>query len=153
MDSERYIEATIDGVTYKFPEELHYSKDGLWVSVNGQIGRVGVGDYLYRCISPSLSFIEAHPPGTEVRQGEAMGSFELVKAEVPIPSPVTGIIEEINDDLMSNLWLLDSDPYGEGWLAFFRLSDFASDRRDLMDADAYRAMLEMTVKPSLADER
>jgi len=51
-------------------------------------------------------------------------------------------MEEINEELESNLWLLVSDLYGEGWLALFSLTDFAADRQNLMDADSYRAMLE-----------
>jgi len=87
--------------------------------------------------------VQRHPVTlTEVKQGEEMGNFDMVKVDMPIPSPVSGVIEEINEELESNLWLLHSDFYGEGWLALFRLTDFAADRQNLMDAEAYRAMLE-----------
>jgi len=143
LDSERYVEVTIDGIIYKFREDVYYSDDGLWVALDGELARVGVGDHLCRSISPSLNFIELHPPGTKVRQGEEMGNFDMVKVDMPIPSPVSGVIEEINEELESNLWLLDSDPYGEGWLALFDLTDFITDRRNLLDVDAYRTILEV----------
>lgn len=153
MRPERYVEATIDSITYKFREDFYYSGDGLWVAVDGSFGRIGVGDHLYHLISPGLNFIELRRPGTEVQQGEEMGNFDMVKVDMPIPCPVSGVIEEINEELESNLWLLDSDPYGEGWLALFSLTDFAADRQNLMDAHAYRAMLEMTAKSPPVHER
>ena len=153
MKPETYIEATIDGITYKFREDFYYSTDGLWVAVVGSRGRIGVGDHLYRSISPSLSFIELRRPGSEVQQGKEMGNFDMVKVDMPIPSPVSGVIEEINEGLESNLWLLDSDPYGEGWLALFTLTDFTGDRQNLMDARAYCTMLEMAAKSPRVNER
>lgn len=144
MDSDRYVEVTIRGVAYKLREDVYYSADGLWVAVNEELARVGVGDHLCRSISPSLNFIELRRPGTKVRQGEQMGSFDMVKVDMPIPSPVSGIIEETNEELESNLWLLDSDPYGRGWLALINLTDFVADQQGLLDAHAYRTMLEVT---------
>jgi glycine cleavage system H protein len=136
------VEADIHGVEYTFRDDVYYSSDGLWVAVEGELGRVGIGDYLYRLISPNLNLIALRPAGTEVRQGEQMGSFDLVKADVAIPSPVSGVIEEINDELENHLWLVDGDRYGQGWLAVFRLTHFTEDRETLLDVHAYRAMLE-----------
>lgn len=149
MHWERYVETTIDGLTYRFPEAAYYSADGLWVAVDGQYARVGVADYVCRCISPSLNFIEPRGPGTEVRQGEDMGRFDLVTIDVPILSPVSGVIQEINDELISNLWLLDSDPYGEGWLALVSLTDFAADRESLLDAQGYLDVLREAARSSM----
>jgi arsenate reductase len=149
---DKMDEVIIDGVTYHFREDVHYSADGLWVAVDGQVARVGVGDHLRESISPGLSFIELREAGTRVKQGEEMGSFDMVKADVPILSPVSGIIRGINEELVSNLWLLDQDPYGQGWLAVFDLTNFAADRVSLLDVHAYRAMLRVgleTRKPIL----
>ncbi|MCJ7619456.1 MAG: hypothetical protein MUP64_04470 [Anaerolineae bacterium] len=137
------MEATIHGVVYTFREDVYYSADGLWVAVDGELARVGIGDRLYGVISPNLNLIALRPPGTEVRQGEEMGSFDLVKADVAIPSPVSGVIEEINEELESHLWLVDTDRYNKGWLAVFRLTHFTTDRENLLDVHAYRAMLEV----------
>ena len=137
------MEATIDGVMYTFREDVYYSADGLWVAVDGELARVGVGDWLYRLISPNLNLIALRPPGTEVRQGEEMGIFDMVKADVAIPSPVSGVIEEINEELESHLWLVDTDRYDKGWLAVFQLTQFTTDRENLLDVHAYRAMLEV----------
>jgi len=152
LDWERYVEVTIDGITYRFRDDVYYSADGLWVAVNGELARVGVGDHLCRSISPSLNLIELRHPGSRIRQGEEMGNLDMVKVDIPIPSPVSGLIKEINEELESNLWLLDSDPYGEGWLVLFSLTDFTTDRQNLLDVNAYRTMLEATSKSSLADE-
>jgi len=73
LDSERYVEVTIDGIIYKFREDVYYSDDGLWVALDGELARVGVGDHLCRSISPSLNFIELHP---EFRQIVLHGSGE-----------------------------------------------------------------------------
>ncbi|MDH4208381.1 MAG: hypothetical protein OEV76_05870 [Anaerolineae bacterium] len=144
------MEATIHGVVYTFREDVYYSAAGLWVAVDGDLARVGIGDCLYHAISPNLNLIALRPPGTEVRQGEEMGSFDLVKADVAIPSPVSGVIEEINEELESHLWLVDSDRYNKGWLAVFRLTHFTTDRENLLDVHAYRAMLEVEGEASSA---
>ncbi len=140
------LEITIRGVTYHFREDVYYSADGLWVDVEEQVGRVGVGDHLREAISPGLSLIELCRPGTQIRQGEQMGIFDLVKADVPILCPVSGVVEGTNEELVSNLWLLDQDPYGRGWLAVVRLTDFAADRGTLLDVVAYCATLEARVE-------
>jgi glycine cleavage system H protein len=137
------VEATIHGVVYTFREDVYYSAAGLWVAVGGDLARVGIGDCLYHAISPNLNLIALRPPGTEVRQGEEMGSFDMVKADIAIPSPVSGVIEEINEELESHLWLVDTDRYNRGWLAVFRLTQFTTDRENLLDVHDYRAMLEV----------
>jgi glycine cleavage system H protein len=147
LDSKNCVEVTIDGITYKFREDVYYSADGLWVAVDEDSARVGVADHLYRSISPGLNFIELPRPGTEVKQGEEMGSFDMVKVDMPILSPVSGVIEEVNEELEGNLWLVDSDRYGEGWLTLVHLAEFDSDRRNLLDVDAYRSLLETETKP------
>lgn len=144
------MEATIDGVVYTLREDVYYSAAGLWVAVDGELARVGIGDCLYHAISPNLNLIALRPPGTEVGQGEEMGSFDLVKADVAIPSPVSGVIEEINEELESHLWLVDSDRYNKGWLAVFRLTHFTTDRGNLLDVHAYHAMLEVEGEASSA---
>jgi glycine cleavage system H protein len=78
-----------------------------------------------------------------------MGRFDLVRIDVPILSPVSGVIQEINDELISNLWLLDSDPYGEGWLALVSLTGFAADRERLLDAQGYLDVLREAAKSSM----
>ena len=137
------MQAVIRGVAYIFREDVYYSADGLWVAVEGELARVGIGDWLYRLISPNLNLIALRPPGTEVRQGDEMGIFDMVKADVAIPSPVSGVIEEINEELESHLWLVDTDRYNKGWLAVFQLTQFTTDRENLLDVHAYRAMLEV----------
>ena len=136
------VETVSDGHTCTFPVNVYYSSDGLWVRAERDSVRIGIADHLYHCISPNLSSIEISPPGTKLQQGKPMGSFELLKADVPIPSPVGGVVMEINERLLSDLALLDDDRYGEGWLAAVGVEHFASDRQGLMSAETYGASLE-----------
>jgi glycine cleavage system H protein len=135
------VEVVRDGLTCTFPVNLYYSSNGLWVRAERDSVRVGIADHLYHCISPNLSSIEVAPPGTRLQQGKPMGSFDLVKADVSIPSPVSGVVAEINERLLNDLALLDDDRYGEGWLAVVGVDDFSLDRRGLMSAETYGAIL------------
>jgi glycine cleavage system H protein len=134
-------EVVRDGLTYSFPVSVYYSSDGLWVKPERDSVRIGIADHLYHCISPNLSAIEIWPPGTRLQQGKPMGCFELLKADVPIPSPIGGVVAEINERLLIDVALLDDDRYGEGWLAVVGVEDFASDREGLMSAETYGVSL------------
>jgi glycine cleavage system H protein len=135
------VEIVRDGLTCVFPVDAYYSSDGLWVREEGNSVRIGIADHLYHCISPNLSSIEISPPGTSLQLGKPMGSFELLKADVPIPSPIGGVVAEINERLLIDVALLDDDRYGEGWLAVVGVEDFASDRQGLMSAETYGVSL------------
>ena len=109
----------IDG--FELREEFHYWPRGLtWAGVesDGRV-RVGVTD-LAQNMAREICFIDIEPTGRTIDQGEPVATLEATKWVGPVESPISGIIEEINDSLKENPILINNDPYGEGWVALLR---------------------------------
>ncbi|NNC90127.1 MAG: glycine cleavage system protein GcvH [Akkermansiaceae bacterium] len=121
------------------PENLKYTSDHEWVSVEGDIATVGVTDHAQGELT-DVVFIELPEKGRHVEAGEAVAVVESVKAASEIYSPVTGSVTEGNSVAESDPALVNSDPYGDGWIFRVRIED-ASELEDLIDADAYTDLI------------
>ncbi|HEY1639711.1 MAG TPA: glycine cleavage system protein GcvH [Streptosporangiaceae bacterium] len=97
------------------PEELHYTAEHEWVAVSGAIASVGITDHAQRALG-DVVFVQAPAPGTRVSAGEACGEVESTKSVSDLFSPVDGEVTEINPELEDDPGLVNSDPYGAGWL-------------------------------------
>jgi len=121
------------------PNNLKYTKEHEWVLVEGNIGTIGVteyaqgelGDVVYVDIDPSLS---------EVKKGESIGTIEAVKTVSDIFAPYTGKVIEINGEIKDSPEVINSDPYGKGWMIKVEISDGA-ELDELLDASAYQALI------------
>lgn len=125
------------------PEDLHYTKDHEWVRTEGDDGetlRVGVTDYAQDALG-DIVFVTLPEAGTHVTEGEACGEIESTKSVSDVYAPVTGTVSERNEALDASPELVNSDPYGEGWMLAIRPDD-ASAFDALLDAAAYRASLD-----------
>jgi glycine cleavage system H protein len=100
---------------YEVKEGLYYSIDHIWVKVEGKRARCGLTDYAQKMLK-SIIYVEAPKPGTEVIQGEVCGSVESIKTVIDLISPLNGKVIEYNTDLDKNPSLINSDPYGQGWI-------------------------------------
>jgi glycine cleavage system H protein len=146
MYTEEYLQASIDKFVFTVKKGYLYDEQGLWVTVEDVLARVGVTDFLQQS-SGDVAFINLPEPGTAVRQGQEMGSIETIKADVRINSPVSGVIHERNEELDVRPELINADPYGEGWLVLIEMTHFESDRERLLSAEEY-----LTVMKSQAEE-
>jgi glycine cleavage system H protein len=122
-----------------YPENFRYTKEHEWVSVNGDIGTVGITFHAQGELG-DIVYVDMPAPGAAVTAGESFGSVESVKAVSEIYSPVTGEVLEANDTLKDAPEKLNDDPHGEAWLVKIRLSD-KSQLDGLMDAAAYTAYI------------
>jgi glycine cleavage system H protein len=122
-----------------YPENFRYTKEHEWVSVNGDIGTVGITFHAQGELG-DIVYVDMPTPGAAVTAGESFGSVESVKAVSEIYSPVTGEVMEANDTLKDAPEKLNDDPHGEAWLVKIRLSD-KSQLDGLMDAAAYTAYI------------
>lgn len=137
-----YLRTTYDKFELRVRQGFYYTKDDLWVSVENGKARVGVSDYLQKT-SGDVAFIEVAKPGSAVEKGKDLGTIESAKTTVPLPSPLSGTLEEANSKLTGNPELVNSDPYGEGWLVTLTPSNLEDDRISLLSADDYfKLMLE-----------
>lgn len=104
------------------PADAKYTKAHEWVRVEGDIATAGISDYAVEHLS-DLVYVELPPVGTQVKQNEAFGEIESVKAVVDLNSPVSGEVIEINEMLPDQLELLSEDTYGAGWMIKVKMSD------------------------------
>ncbi|PNV64008.1 glycine cleavage system protein H [Clostridium sp. chh4-2] len=118
-----------------FPKELKYAKSHEWVKFeDDNTVLIGLTDYAQNELG-DLVFVNLPEPGDEVTAGEAFGDVESVKAVSDVYSPVTGIVAEINEELLDSPESINADAYG-AW--FIKVTD-VSDQEELMDADSYEA--------------
>ena len=114
------------------PRELKYTKDDEWVRFEGDVAFVGITDYAQSELG-DLVFVNLPEVDDEVVAGEPFGDVESVKAVADVMSPVTGVVVEINEDLLDDASLINSDPYGS-W--FIKVGSIAGEE-ELMTADEY----------------
>ncbi len=124
----------------KFPEDLKYTEEHEWVRDNGDgTVTVGITDFAQGELG-DIVFVELEPEGSEFEKDDVMGTVEAVKTVSDLFSPVSGEIAEINEKLEDDPELVNTDPYGDGWMVKIKLSD-ASELDSLMTAEAYKDMV------------
>jgi glycine cleavage system H protein len=122
-----------------YPENFHYTKEHEWVSVEGDIGTVGITDHAQHELG-DIVYVDLPKPGTAVSQGKAIGSVESVKAVSDIYSPVTGEVVEVNEALANAPETLNSEPHGGGWLVRIRLAS-PDEIKGLLSAADYQSYI------------
>jgi glycine cleavage system H protein len=117
------------------PTDLRYTRDHEWVRLDGDLASVGITQYAADQLG-DIVFVELPDAGRALEASKAFGVVESVKAVSDLYAPVSGEVEAVNDALTGSPELVNSDPYGEGWMIQVRLAADA-DLGDLLDADAY----------------
>lgn len=118
------------------PENLKYTKDHEWVKVENGVGTIGITDYAQGELG-DVVFVDISPDLEEVNSGDTFGSIEAVKTVSDLFAPVNGKVKEINAKLEDEPELINSDPYGEGWIIKIELSG-DDEVNALMDSAAYK---------------
>lgn len=126
-------------IQMNIPSELKYTKDHEWVKLNGEIATIGITEFAQSELG-DIVYVEIETVGETIEQEEVFGSVEAVKTVSDLFMPLTGEILELNDKLESNPELVNSDPYGEGWMIKVKLSD-ETQVSSLLDANAYKEMI------------
>jgi len=121
------------------PAELKYTKDHEWVKVEGDIATVGITEFAQSELG-DIVYVEIETVGETIDKEEVFGSIEAVKTVSDLFMPLSGEILEFNDELDGNPELVNSDPYGEGWMVKVKISD-ASEIADLLDSEAYKSLV------------
>jgi len=122
------------------PQHLKYTKDHEWVSVDGDIATIGITNFAQGELG-DIVYVEIETVGETLAQEEVFGSVEAVKTVSDLFMPVSGEIIEFNDALEGNPELVNSDPYGEGWMIKVKMSD-SSEMDALLRAEVYANMTE-----------
>ena len=120
-----------------FPAELRYTKEHEWVKLEGDIATVGITDFAQGELG-DIVYVEIETVGQTLAKDEIFGSVEAVKTVSDLFLPIAGEILEINPALNDQPELVNTDPFGEGWMIKMKVSDIA-DFNSLMDVDTYQA--------------
>jgi len=121
------------------PTDLRYTKDHEWVRTDGDEATIGITKYAADQLG-DIVFVELPAGGTSIEQFATFGVVESVKAVSDLFAPVSGEVTAANEDLTGKPEVVNSDPYGDGWMLRVRVAD-TSQLGDLLDADAYDALI------------
>ena len=121
------------------PGTLRYSKDHEWIKVEGDIAIIGITDHAQNELG-DIVFVEVETVGETLEANEKFGTIEAVKTVSDLFLPVNGEIIDFNEDLDAEPELINSDPYGKGWVIKLKMSNPA-EVDDLLDADAYKEFI------------
>lgn len=122
------------------PDDLHYSSDHEWIRVEDGRFRIGITDYAQDALG-DVVYVQVPDVGTEMAQGDVFGEVESTKSVSEVYAPVQGVVVEVNADLEASPELVNSDPYGAGWMILIEPVDLRA-TEDLLDADAYRKLTD-----------
>ena len=122
-----------------FPEQLHYTKEHEWISIDGNVATIGITEFAQGELG-DIIYVDIETIGKELNADAVFGSVEAVKTVSDLFLPVTGTITEKNPLLDSQPELVNQDPYGDGWMIKMTVSD-ASQLSSLLDVNAYKALI------------
>ena len=121
------------------PAELKYTKDHEWVKIEGDIATVGITEFAQSELG-DIVYVEIETVGETIAQEEIFGSIEAVKTVSDLFMPISGEILEFNEELDGNPELVNSDPYGAGWMVKVKISN-SDEIQNLLDAEAYTSLV------------
>jgi glycine cleavage system H protein len=124
----------------EFPEELKYSKEHVWLRIEGNRAVVGITDFAQDELG-TIAAVELPDEGDQVEQEDSMGSVEARKTVAGLYAPITGTVLALNEEVIDNPSLVNDDPYDGGWLLELEIED-RDELKTLMSADDYADYIE-----------
>ncbi|WP_312763388.1 glycine cleavage system protein GcvH [Epilithonimonas sp.] len=121
------------------PSELKYTKDHEWIKVEGDTATIGITDYAQGELG-DIVFVDVDTVDEDLSEGDVFGSVEAVKTVSDLYLPVAGTVLEVNADLEDQPELLNTDPYGKGWIIKLKIADSA-DLSTLLSAEQYQEVV------------
>ena len=118
-----------------FPDDLLYSREHIWVRVDGDLATIGITDYAQEQLG-EIHAVELPAVDSSVERDEPFGHIESVKGVVELVSPVTGEVISANEDLTDDVGIINSDPHDTGWIVVVEMTD-PEELDDLLDAKEY----------------
>jgi glycine cleavage system H protein len=122
------------------PSELKYTKDHEWISIDGNIATIGITDFAQSELG-DIVYVEVDTLGEEVDREAVFGTVEAVKTVSDLFAPVSGTIVSFNEELEATPELVNTDPYGAGWMVKIEISE-SSELDDLLDSETYGALIK-----------
>jgi glycine cleavage system H protein len=133
------------------PDELYYHEEHSWARVDGNRVRVGMTDFFQK-EAGDIVFVDLPEEEDEVEQGEICGKIQSRKWIGRLVAPVSGEIVEVNEELEDEPTLINTDPYGKGWIVAIEASDLGSELESLMHGEAVTQFIEEQIKVAEAEK-
>jgi glycine cleavage system H protein len=130
---------------YNMPDELYYHEEHSWARVEGNKVTVGMNDFFQK-EAGDIVFIDLPEEEDDVSQGEVCGKIQSRKWIGKLVSPVSGEIVSINEELEDDTSLINTDPYGNGWILVIEAEDLESELGNLMQGEAVAEFIEKEIK-------
>lgn len=130
---------------YQMPDDLYYHKEHSWARVDGDRVTVGMTDFFQK-EAGDIVFVDLPEEEDDVEQGEVCGKIQSRKWIGKLVAPLSGEIVEINEDLEEDTSLINTDPYGEGWILVMESSDLEAELENLVHGDAVVQFIEDEIK-------
>lgn len=140
-----FLETTFKKFIFRVKVGYLYSKEDFWADIRGKVATIGLADFLQKS-KGDIAFLETVEPGTSVKMGQELGKIETIKATFGIISPVTGKVIKVNSELETSPHLINSDPYGAGWIYEIELANLESDQRKLLEAKSYMKLMKERIE-------
>lgn len=122
-----------------FPSELKYTEDHEWIRIEGDTAFIGITDHAQKELG-DIVYVDINTVGDSLTKGEVFGSVEAVKTVSDLFIPVAGTVTEVNDELDSEPELVNSDPYGRGWMVKITLTN-PGDTEGLLSVEDYKQFI------------
>ena len=122
------------------PADLKYTKDHEWIKIDGDTATIGITDFAQGELG-DIVYVDVDTLDDTVEEGDVFGSVEAVKTVSDLFMPLTGEVIEFNEELENEPELVNSDPYGKGWMIKINISD-ADQINNLLDAEAYKNLIK-----------
>ena len=122
------------------PNDIKYTKEHEWVSLDGETATIGITDYAQSQLG-DIVFVEFPDINSEINQNETFGVIEAVKTVADLFAPVSGEIIEVNSSLEDSPNFINSDPYGSGWIIKIKIND-SNEYNGLMSSDVYEEHIQ-----------
>ena len=136
-----YLETTYKKFIFKVKVGYLYSREDFWADITDKVATVGLSDYLQKS-KGDVAFLEMVDPGTRAEVGQELGKVETIKATFGIVAPVPGTVVEGNTRLDSSPNLMNSDPYGAGWIYKIELNEPEKAKSSLLNAEHYMQLMK-----------
>ena len=122
-----------------FPAELKYTKDHEWVKVEGNVATIGITDFAQKELG-DIVYVDVTTIGETVAREELFGTVEAVKTVSDLFMPISGKVLEMNKDIDSTPEIVNTDPYGKGWMIKMRLTN-SSELSELLSVEDYKKLI------------
>jgi glycine cleavage system H protein len=146
--AEEFFETTADKFIFRVKKGLFYSGEGCWIALDEDKVTIGVTDF-WQKVSGDVVFVDTLTLGCTLIKGEPMGQIETIKVSIELASPVSGVIEEVNDLLNEKPELINEDPFGQGWIYQVKGEKIEEEVKTLLRDEEYFALMKGEIEREL----